>query len=315
MADRNSLWNRWSNLVAGPPGQTSNLELLRNFLFQQPQLPNYQPQMPPSQEPPERGKYVNMNELLNVPMPGGQQRPPIPQEFMNMPTDNAVSAYRNQLYPQMANPTLESPIEPQRNETLNTAQGYSAPTQQQQPNRNNLLMAALFGGVAPALAAAFGGETGLAAGSGMAQGFGTQFARGQEFQQKEQYDLAKEKRKEKVDYDREIEKEQRAELKKVQEEALKEGFTIDIKKDLPLQEQVKTARAEYVVNRQRFNNDLAIAAKKLKEGAKEEDIYRALAKEYPDKILDIRRFIFPKSFDIVEQAFKAGLMTNPAMGQ
>jgi hypothetical protein len=288
-------------------GQQSNLELLRNFLFQQPQLPNYNPQMPPSQEPPERGKYVNMNELLSISSPVNP-RPPIPQEFMNMPTDQGVSAYRNQLYPTLTQPpTLQSPIEPQRNETLTTPQ---TPATSPQTNRNNLLMAALFGGVAPALAAAFGGETGLAAGSGMAQGFGTQYAKGQEFQQKEQYELAKEKRKESVDYTREIEKEQRAELKKVEEEALKEGFTLDINKDLPLQEKIKTARTEYISKRQRFNNDLAIASQKLKEGAKEEDIYRALAKEYPDKILDIRRFIFPKSFDIVEQAFKAGLMSN-----
>jgi hypothetical protein len=176
-------------------------------------------------------------------------------------------------------------------------------------------MAALFGGIAPGLAAAFGGDTGLAAGAGLAQGFSGEYNRANELGQQQQFELAKETRKEKVDYSREIEKEQRSELKKIQEDAMKEGFSIDVNKDLPIGTRIKTARTDYLSKRQKFNNDLEMAAKKLKEGAKDEDIYRLLAKEYPDKILDIRRFIFPKSFDIVEQAFKAGLMTNPGTTQ
>jgi hypothetical protein len=83
--------------------------------------------------------------------------------------------------PALRNPQINPQIEARRNQTLNTTQ---VPTQQSDNSqRNNLLMAALFGGIAPGLAAAFGGDTGLAAGAGLAQGFSGQYNKERELQQ------------------------------------------------------------------------------------------------------------------------------------
>jgi hypothetical protein len=84
--------------------------------------------------------------------------------------------------PTLRNPQINPQIEARRNQTLNTTQ---VPMQQSDNSqRNNLLMAALFGGIAPGLAAAFGGDTGLAAGAGLAQGFSGQYNKERELRQK-----------------------------------------------------------------------------------------------------------------------------------
>jgi hypothetical protein len=139
--------------------------------------PSVSPQAPqmntatPWQLPQQReaiGQYGLPTLGANLP---NMRMPAPPQSLPSMATNN----------PTLRNPQINPQIEARRNQTLNTTQ---VPMQQSDNSqRNNLLMAALFGGIAPGLAAAFGGDTGLAAGAGLAQGFSGQYNKERELRQ------------------------------------------------------------------------------------------------------------------------------------
>jgi len=196
MADRN-LWGRWQDLVAGPVNQPSNFQLLRAFLMSQlnPVLPKRgniptTPLTPPATPAP----FINQTTPYRLPDMGEPGYEPIGRYGLPTLGANLMNMRRPPMYSELAmidprfqgGPPAEPPIEPQieqsRNQTLATTQVPPEPIDNSR--KNQMLMAALFGGVAPALAAAFGGETGLAAGSGLAQGFGTQYNKEMELNKK-----------------------------------------------------------------------------------------------------------------------------------
>ena len=192
MADRN-IFGKWQDLVAGPVNQPSNIDLLRALLRLDapdagtPFMSQINPLLPqgtsvsPQMTRPMAPQGIPQTTPYELPPADGYGLPTLGANLPNMrmpePRASLASLAAN-------NPNLRSPINPQmeqqRNNTLQTTQ---VPTQPLDNSRKNqMLMAALFGGIAPGLAAAFGGDTGLAAGAGMAQGFSGQYNKEQELQ-------------------------------------------------------------------------------------------------------------------------------------